>query len=307
MKVVIIGRTEILYNTAILLKESGFHIAAIITSKEAVEYKSTSDDFKRLATEWNIPFVKTAQIENAHNLLQDLNGIDIAVSINYSGVIPESTMKFFPLGILNAHGGDLPRYRGNACQAWAILNGENKVGLCVHRMIGGELDSGDILKREYMSIDHNTKVGEVLDWIASICPKMFLEVLCSLRSDPKYIFEVQSKDPAKALRCYPRLPEDGRIDWKKSNIELLRLINASNKPYSGAYCYFDNYKMVIWDAELVNDDEVFLASPGQITKIDLEYVEVATGEGKIRLKMIEFQGNLSSPYQFIKSIRKRLY
>ena len=30
------------------------------------------------------------------------------------------------VGILNAHGGDLSKYRGNACQAWAILNGEKK-------------------------------------------------------------------------------------------------------------------------------------------------------------------------------------
>ena len=38
------------------------------------------------------------------------------------------------------------RYRGNACQAWAILNGE-KISLCIHKMIGGELDSGDIITR----------------------------------------------------------------------------------------------------------------------------------------------------------------
>ena len=35
-------------------------------------------------------------------------------------------ISIFTLGILNAHGGDLPRYRGNACQAWAIINGEEK-------------------------------------------------------------------------------------------------------------------------------------------------------------------------------------
>ena len=38
----------------------------------------------------------------------------------------EEVIDFFELGILNAHGGDLPRYRGNACQAWAIINGEER-------------------------------------------------------------------------------------------------------------------------------------------------------------------------------------
>ena len=37
----------------------------------------------------------------------------------------QSTIDLFPLGIL-IHGGDLPKYRGNACQAWAIINGEEK-------------------------------------------------------------------------------------------------------------------------------------------------------------------------------------
>ena len=33
-----------------------------------------------------------------------------------------------------------------------MLNGEN-IGLCIHKMIGGELDGGDIIMRDYLSID----------------------------------------------------------------------------------------------------------------------------------------------------------
>ena len=73
--------------------------------------------------------------------------------------IPNKIINYFNYGILNAHGGDLPRYRGNACQAWAILNGENKIGLCIHKMVGGELDSGDIISRDYLDIGENTKIG----------------------------------------------------------------------------------------------------------------------------------------------------
>ncbi|GAB1465742.1 hypothetical protein MASR2M54_12420 [Aliarcobacter cryaerophilus] len=51
---------------------------------------------------------------------------EIAVSLNYSSIISQNVIDLFPLGVLNAHGGDLPRYRGNACQAWAIINGEEK-------------------------------------------------------------------------------------------------------------------------------------------------------------------------------------
>ena len=56
-------------------------------------------------------------------------------------------------------------YRGNACQAWAILNGEKKIAVCIHAMIGGEIDSGSIIDRKYLRINHNTKVTECWEWL----------------------------------------------------------------------------------------------------------------------------------------------
>ena len=44
--------------------------------------------------------------------------------MNYTGIIPQSIIDLFNHGILNIHPGDLPRYRGNACLAWAIINAE---------------------------------------------------------------------------------------------------------------------------------------------------------------------------------------
>ena len=39
MKIGIIGRTEILYKTCLILEENGYDIQLLITSKEAPEYK----------------------------------------------------------------------------------------------------------------------------------------------------------------------------------------------------------------------------------------------------------------------------
>jgi methionyl-tRNA formyltransferase len=44
---------------------------------------------------------------------------------------------------------------------WAILNGEDRIGLCIKRMVGSELDSGDIIARDYVAIEHSTKVWQV--------------------------------------------------------------------------------------------------------------------------------------------------
>jgi len=305
MKIGIIGRTEILYNTAVLMKEKGFEIVFILTTKEAPEYTKTSDNFRKLADEWGIPFVHSPRIIEQIDFIRK-SGADIGVSLNYSGIIPQSVIDSFPLGILNAHGGDLPRYRGNACQAWAILNGEPRIGLCIHRMIGGELDSGDIIAREYLDIDHNTKVTEIWNWMSEKIPALFSESVDRLKKNSDYVLEKQSTNSREALRCYPRRPEDGRIDWNKKSIDILRLINASNKPYAGAFCNFEGEKFIIWDAELIDDGEIFLAVPGQVTNIGDGFVDVTCGAGKIRINKIEFSGKMINPDEVIKSIRMRL-
>ena len=140
-----------------------------------------------------------------------------------------------------------------------ILNGETRIGLCIHRMIGGELDSGDIIARDYLNIDETTKVTRAWEWLNERIPALFLDAIKSLSIDQDYILEKQSKQTSDAHRCYPRRPEDGRIDWQQSALRILRLINASNKPYAGAFCDYEGLHFVIWTAEIVNDYENFSA------------------------------------------------
>lgn len=305
MKIAIIGRSEVLYDTALRLRDAGHQIVCILTAKHAPEYARTVTDFRDLASSWCVPFAQGARIEDHAGFLHE-SAAEVGVSVNYPSVIPQSVINLFRLGVLNAHGGDLPRYRGNACQAWAIINGEDRIGLCIHRMVGGELDSGDIVARDYLKINYMTKVTEALDWIRSRSPGLFMDALENLNRDEAFALESESNDLRPAMRCYPRRPEDARIDWSKSALEILRLINASNKPYAGAFCYFQGEKLIIWDAELVEDKEDFCAVAGQVTNVQEGSVEVACGEGKLRVLLMQNQGALIAPSSLIFSIRKRL-
>ncbi len=101
----------------------------------------------------------------------------------------------------------------------------------------GELDSGDIVARDFLPIEVNTKVTKAWEWMVSRTPALMLEAVEQLQRDQEFVLDIQSMDPRQALRCYPRTPEDGRINWDRPAVDVLRLINASNKPYGGAYCY----------------------------------------------------------------------
>lgn len=306
MRIAIIGRGEMLYETAERLRQSEYDIALVVTAKEAPEYSRTAEDFRAFAEDVGCPYIRSARIGEKIEEIRALGPIDIGVSVNYSAVIPQDVIDLFTLGILNAHAGDLPRYRGNACQAWAILNGEERSGLCIHRMVGNELDSGDIIARDFHVIEPTTKVTELWNWATSRVPELFIEAVEALANDPQFVLERQSRDPRAALRCYPRRPEDGRIDWHMPADAIVRLINANNKPYAGAFCFYDGRPIIVWDAEIVDDAEQFLAIPGQVTAIGEGWVRVATGAGKVQLNLVEKNGSVTVPATVLKSLRIRL-
>ncbi len=305
MRVAIIGRSEILFDVINQIQLSDNEVSCIISSKEAPEYSKGINDFIKLSKELKVPIVIGSNINEFEKTIKESNS-EIGISFNYTGLIPQKIVDIFPLGILNAHGGDLPRYRGNACQAWAILNNEEKIGLCIHKMIGDDLDSGDIIMREYLNIDVNTKITEVWSWMNKRIPQLFLDAISKLEIDPGYKIESQSKNNYDILRCYPRREEDAGINWNQSADSILRLINASNKPYSGAFCEYRGKKIYIWDAEVVCDNEIFCAVPGQVTKVGDSFIEIACGSGKLRIKMISIDGETIHPSRNEFSMRSRL-
>lgn len=309
LRIAIIGRSELLYNTALLLLEKGHKIPLIVTSKEAPEYEVSSEDFKKLSSRVNALFINTTKINHPDviNQISSLKKIDVAVSINYAGIIDQEIIDLFEIGILNAHGGDLPRYRGNACQAWAMINGEDKIGLCIHKMIGGELDSGDIIQRSFFPLNINTLIGEVWGWMSDSIPNMMLEAVNKLAADKFYVLESQSKNPEDALRCYPRNPDDGRINWGAKNEEILRLINASSEPYSGAFSYLGTMKVIIWRAKLELINENYLAIPGQVSSLNNDgSATIICGEGKLTITEIQVDDvRTNSVTSVIRSIRNR--
>lgn len=312
MRVVAIGRSEILHQAIEAVLAAGHEVVGLATAKEAPEYEISSEDFLRWAHSRHLPAISTSSSSNLAKFCSQLNA-DIAISVNYPAIIPQHVIDFFPLGILNAHGGDLPRYRGNACQAWAIINGETSIGLCIHRMIGGIVDAGDIIARSYLPIDDQTYVGDCLDWIKTTTPGLFVESLAALQKCPNFCLEQQAEDPSSVLRCFPRRPSDGRIDWKSPAEKIHRLIRASGRPFGGAWAAIDDLRITVWKAQIVVHPTSYLAEPGQVLTIHENAIDVACGEGPdadsrvaLRLTVYSVQDSLLEDNFRVRSTRQRL-
>ncbi len=281
-RIAVLGRTALMLRVARGLLQEGYDIPLVGTAPAAPEDGATVDDFKSLAEEADAVFFCDAAINRKERVAQLLDArCDIAVSVNWPIILKEEPIAAFPMGVLNSHAGDLPRYRGNACPNWAILMGETSIGLCIHEMAAGSVDSGDVILRESLEIGADTYIGDVVAWISERVPVMMVQAVNALRDGIAEPVS-QPSDPALALRCYPRRPEDGRIDWRENAEAVCRLIRASSRPYPGAFSFLDGgRKVTVWRAETIDLPGEYLAVPGQILGRHERGVLVACKDGAL--------------------------
>jgi methionyl-tRNA formyltransferase len=304
MRIALLGRTRWLLDAGRLLMSDGHEIGLVATAKPADYDIVNVGDFQRLADEVGAPFLRTASLDT---VLADLDhGCDVALSVNWPFILGEQPIRAFPLGILNVHAGDLPRYRGNAVVNWAILNGETRIGLCVHRMVPGEVDSGPVLGRSFLPIDDDTYVGDVYHWLDTAVPALVASVIHRMAAN-----QVVAEDPSGAsLRCYPRRPDDGRIDWTQSAEDIRRLVRASSTPFAGAFTTLeDTHTVRIWRADSWGPQGRILAVPGQVLEGCSGDPVIACGDGGIRLAHVSIDGiadDASAKAMILRSLRNRL-
>lgn len=308
MRIAILGRTEILYDTAKLLEKSGHEIVLIGTCKEAPEYSVTEKDFRELAEDMSVPFFQSANI-NSVEIIQLIKSVkpDIGISINWLTMIKEEVISLFPHGILNAHCGDLPRYRGNACPNWAIINGEKQIGITIHCMDPMLLDGGDIILKDFYPVHETTTITAVYDYMQHKIPELFLRAVDQIK-EGTVLPKQQSVKRADILRTYPRIPSDSLIDWRLSNVVIDRLIRASCDPFQGAYTYYGEKKITILEADIGEHEFPCHVIPGQVVYIDKQKEEatVAAGQGTIIIKKIRVENKDSKITEIFNSTRIRL-
>ena len=308
MKIAALGRTEYLYKSILELKKRGFEVVLIITCQEAPEYKKGVEDFRSLAKKIGADFLNTEKINNQKvKQLIKKDQPQIAISVNWRTLVSEEIIKSFPLGIINAHCGALPRYRGNAVPNWAIIRGEKEIVVTLHLM-QKELDAGPILLKKKMFLTDQTYIGDIYKFIFDNLPDMFNQAIKGLAGG-KIKPQKQSKNPKLSLRCYPRVPKDSEINWQKSAIEISRLVRASAEPLFGAYTFLDGRKLKIWRAYPEKSNFPYLGIHGQVAERRKKEGEVAiiTGNGFLVIEKaeIENQGKKEAT-DIIKSNRDRL-
>lgn len=308
MKIGIIGRTKMLVDTANLLLNHGYEIPFVYTCKAEQFYNCNENNYKEFADSIDADFYCDSKI-NSEEKISSLRkyACDVAVTVNWINILKKDICDVFKHGIWNAHSGDLPKYRGNACPNWAIMNNESRIGLSIHEVEPGVFDSGDILLKEYLSINSHTYISEIYSWLEKKIPQMFLKAVNDLKENrlQKHKQSIKQED---ILRCYPRKPEDSRIFWNQPAEYIHRIIRASSEPLAGAFCYMESGELVrIWRADLLSHYGKFLAVPGQVLYVEDKCPVVSCKDNILKLTEVTIDNYAGDAEKIItKSLRNRL-
>ncbi|HKX04920.1 MAG TPA: methionyl-tRNA formyltransferase, partial [Methylomirabilota bacterium] len=195
---------------------------------------------------------------------------DVAVVAAFGQILPKAVLDVPARGSINVHGSILPRYRGAAPIAWAIMRGERETGITTFQMDPG-MDTGDMLLREATPIGPEETAGELSGRLAEIGARLLLRTLDALDDLPRI-----PQDGAQATLA-PRLKkEDGWLRPAESARELVDRIRGCN-PWPGAALMTPVGRLLLWRARALPGDAG--VPPGTLIPLPLSPLGRGQGEG----------------------------
>tara|TARA_Y100000590_G_scaffold134013_1_gene153302 strand:+ start:543 stop:1457 length:915 start_codon:yes stop_codon:yes gene_type:complete len=184
-------------------------------------------------------FKKTEELEK----LNEIN-CDVIVVAAYGIILPREVLNIPKYGAINIHASLLPFWRGAAPIQRAILAGDKKTGITIMQM-EEKLDSGNIILQKEIEINKENIAQEIHDKLALMGGDLINNVLKELERNKKIKSVPQNEE--KATYAKKISPEETKIDWNKSGIEILRQIKAI-----GGWFILGNERIKIFDAKISN-------------------------------------------------------
>ncbi|MBL4648032.1 MAG: methionyl-tRNA formyltransferase, partial [Gammaproteobacteria bacterium] len=184
----------------------------------------------------------------------------------------------------NIHASWLPRWRGAAPIQRAILAGDSETGISIMQMAKG-LDTGDVLCLQGCMINPDDNAQSLHDKLAVLGAEAIIETLHDLQAD-----DIVRTPQQEALATYAKklTKQEAVLDWQKSASELHRTIRAYN-PYPVAYTQLNDKRLRIWQAA-INCADHRDGEPGTIIAIQPNGIDVACGDGVLRLLTVQWPG-----------------
>jgi methionyl-tRNA formyltransferase len=181
MRVAFFGTPEFAVPSLRQLLRRRVDVAAVITQPDRPQGRSRSTLIP--------PPVKLVALEAGLSVLQPERPVgdvfttglrhlrlDLGVVAAYGHILRPEVLAIPRLGMINVHASLLPRWRGAAPVAWAILSGDSETGVSIMQMEAG-LDSGPVLLRSRVAIGEDETSGRLTERLAELGAAALDEVM----------------------------------------------------------------------------------------------------------------------------------
>jgi methionyl-tRNA formyltransferase len=288
-RILFFGYSEVGHQCLDLLLSRDDNVIALVTHEDNPDEKIWFKTPALAARERGVP-IFTPEKVNTPEWIERITALqpDLILSVYYRNMISSRILAVAPRGAFNMHGSLLPKYRGRAPINWAVLHGERRIGMTLHRMVKSA-DAGAIVDQEGIEIDHRDTAEQAFRKVLPCARRVLERQIDALLAGTA---KETPQDESQATYYGGRKPEDGRIDWAQTSTQVFNLIRAVTDPYPGAFTDVGPARLMVWWAE--NDSPATRAlyaesnKPGEI--LSLDPLVVAAGNDALELTKIEWRG-----------------
>jgi methionyl-tRNA formyltransferase len=202
---------------------------------------------------------------------------ELMVVAAYGQIVPSSVLEIPPRGLVNVHGSLLPRWRGAAPVAHAILSGDRVTGVTIMQM-DAELDHGPILATAPTEIGPHEDAVSLTARLADLGASLLVDTIGRLNE-----IEPRKQDHAKATYARKLTRDDGELEWTLDSLEIDRRVRAF-QPWPGVTLPWKGSRLKV----LRGKPAVGKGRPGSVLGVcPMDGVEVACGSGSYILLQVQ--------------------
>ena len=289
MKVVFMGTPDFAVGTLEAIVGAGHEVAAVVTQPDKPKGRGgvmAMSPVKECALSHGLTVLQPLKARNPE-FIEEIKAInpDVIVVVAFGQIIPSEIIHMPKYGCINVHASLLPKYRGASPIQWTVLDGCEYSGVTTMLMDEG-IDTGDILETATVKLDERETGGSLFDRLSLVGAKLLVETLD--KAEAGQLHPVKQDDSQSS---YVRMIDKsfGLMDFTQPVEVLERKVRALN-PWPSAFTHMDEKLLKIWDATVIQDNNVKVGDYGKVKTDGKTCFMVACDGGYLSVNELQLEG-----------------
>ena len=289
MKVVFMGTPDFAVGTLEAIVGAGHEVAAVVTQPDKPKGRGgvmAMSPVKECALSHGLTVLQPLKARNPE-FIEEIKTInpDVIVVVAFGQIIPSEIIHMPKYGCINVHASLLPKYRGASPIQWTVLDGCEYSGVTTMLMDEG-IDTGDILETVTVKLDERETGGSLFDRLSLVGAKLLVETLD--KAEAGQLHPVKQDDSQSS---YVRMIDKsfGLMDFTQPVEVLERRVRALN-PWPSAFTHMDEKLLKIWDATVIQDNNVKAGDYGKVKTDGKTCFMVACDGGYLSVNELQLEG-----------------